>query len=78
MPLVKRAPICESCAAHGLQHWPFEFFVAFFDAPTECTHPNAWPVPKVGAIVSSGCADCGAVFRLGNGTPLGSFQAFDE
>lgn len=71
-PLIRKRPICDACAAQGIVHPPFEFMVGFFDAATECTHANAKPAPKVGARVSSYCKECGAVFRIGNGTGIGA------
>lgn len=78
LPLIRRAPVCTGCASQGLKHWPFEFVIAFFDAPTKCRHPRATPTPIVGLNTSSGCPDCGAVFRVGNGTWLGSAQDFGD
>lgn len=78
VPLIRRAPMCVECAAQGLKHWPFEFVIGFFAKPTKCLHPRANPPPHLGANTSSGCPDCGAVFRVGNGTWLGSAQDFGD
>lgn len=72
LPLMKRTPVCGDCIAAAVKHWPFEFFIEFFTAPTTCEHTNAEPKPRVGLRQSSYCPDCRAVFRVGNGTYAGN------